>query len=180
MKHSIFVFSIAAACLIIFGCEQEEPVSPQRAQSERGVALAKAYQAISGNFTVVSVIPKSAQPAGNDCMIDADVVFSFTGSLSGSFSPALPLRIVHRGPCVPLGPASETFQGQGTYSGTVATAAGAFDFNFRGSADALGNAQAQMTLLQGTGGLSNLRGNIILTGVTGVGGTYSGTIGFDP
>ena len=180
MKHSIFVFSIVAASLIIFGCEQEELVSPQLAQSEQGLALAKAPQAIGGNFTVVSVIPTSARPAGNNCIIDADVVFSFTGSLAGSFSPALPLRIVHRGPCDPLGPAPETFQGQGAYSGTVATASGTFDFNFQGNTDALGNAQAQITILQGTGGLAHLHGIIRLTGITGVGGTYSGTLHFDP
>lgn len=141
------------------------------------VAEAASPQPISGNFAVDGVTPTSARVVGRNCIIEADVVFSFTGDLTGSFS-SLSLRIVHRGPCDQ--PAAETFQGQGSYQGAVNDASGAFDFNFRGSADSQGNAQATMTVLQGSGALANLRGTIRLTGQTGVGGSYTGAVHFDP
>jgi hypothetical protein len=141
-------------------------------------AAASPPQDVSGAFTVVSVIPTSIREAGNNCIIEADVTFAFTGGIDGAFS-SLPLRIVHHGPCDPLGPAPENFQGDGTFAGTVNGVAGSFDFNFRGKVDAAGNAEAKLTVRQGSGGLEELHGAITLTGITGVGGTYEGRVHFD-
>lgn len=141
-------------------------------------ASASPKQAVGGEFTVVSLMPTGIRAAGPNCFIDADVTFSLTGDVTGVFT-SLPLRIVHHGPCDPLGPAAETFQGQGSLAGTVGTAAGTFDFNFRGTADAAGNAEAKLTIQNASGGLAGLRGSITLTGITGVGGTYEGRLHFD-
>jgi hypothetical protein len=112
----------------------------------------------------------------NICIIDLDATFAFQGTLQGAFTAAF--RIVHRGPCSQ--PAPETFEAEGTYTGSVATASGTFDFNFAGSIDTQGNAQGGLTVLHGTGGLANLHGTLTLTGQAGVGGTYSGQVHFDP
>jgi len=52
MKYRSFIFSVVATALIVFGCGQEELVSPQLTQSEQGAVLAKAVNAgaIKGPF----------------------------------------------------------------------------------------------------------------------------------
>lgn len=138
--------------------------------------LAGPSQQASGTFQVASAVPTSVQQVGENCLIELDAQFNFQGTLEGFFTAHF--RIVHHAPCGQPGP--ETFQAQGTYQGTVAGAAGTFDFNFQGGIDAQGNAQGQLVIQQGTGGLTNLRGMLTLTGQAGVGGTYVGDIHFDP
>ncbi len=133
-------------------------------------------QQASGTFQVASAVPTSVQQVGENCLIELDAQFNFQGTLEGSFTAHF--RIVHHAPCGQPGP--ETFEAQGTYQGSVAGAPGTFDFNFQGGIDAQGNAQGQLVIQRGTGGLTNLHGMLTLTGQAGVGGTYVGDIHFDP
>lgn len=141
-------------------------------------ASASAPHAVSGGFTVSSVIPTSFEAAGKNCILQADVTFSLTGDVTGVFT-SLPLRIVHHGPCAPFGPAAENFEGHGTFAGEVGGSTGTFGFNFRGKADAAGHAEAKLTIQRATGDLAGLHGSLTLTGITGVGGTYVGALHFD-
>lgn len=136
-----------------------------------------APQEASGEFQVTSFdLTAPPQQNGDTCFIEADVTFAFQGTLVGSF--AAHFLIVHSGPCGE--PAAEAFTALGTYTGTVAGVAGTFDFRFQGQIDAAGNARGELAVLQGTGGLANLHGHLTLTGVAGVGGTYTGVIDLAP
>ena len=72
-------------------------------------------------------------------------------------------------------PAPETFEAQGTFTGSVLGKTGSFRYTFEGTIDAQGNAQGTLEILprSGTGELAGLRGEIHFMGVAGVGGSYS-------
>lgn len=140
------------------------------------VVGASAPQAVSGTWQFVSITPISAQPVDGNCIIELEATLDFQGDLVGTSTNHV--RIVRLGPCDQQ--ASEVFQTEGTYQGTVATASGTFDFAGQGNANAQGNLQAQFVIQKGTGGLANLHGIISLTGQLPVGGTYTGEIHFDP
>ena len=53
---------------------------------------------------------------------------------------------------------------------------GSFDFVFRGTIDAAGHAEGQLTITGANGDLKGLTGMVQLSGQSGVGGSYSGTI----
>jgi uncharacterized protein DUF3224 len=137
---------------------------------------AKVAAPAAGDFAVSADAP-TVQPApGGKCLIRLTATFSFTGTLQGSFRA--PFAIVHNGACDQ--PAAEVFVAYGTFSGTVvlgdATRTGTFDFVFAGTIDAASNARGTLLVLRGTEGLKGLRGAAKLTGVSGVGGTYRGTL----
>jgi hypothetical protein len=138
---------------------------------------ASASQAVSGTWQLASIISASAQPVDGNCIIELVDTASFQGDLVGTSTQHT--RIMHFGPCDQ--PAAEVFQSQGTFEGTVAGAAGTFDFELLGKADAQGNVQGPLVVLTGTGDLTNLHGQLTLTGQLPslLNGVYSGDIHFD-
>jgi len=140
-------------------------------------AFVTAAAPAAGSFTVTEVTVTSVRPASDaTCLINLTATFSLTGTLQGSFTA--PFAIVHHGACDQ--PAAETFVAHGTFSGDVVlgdvTRTGAFDFVFVGTIDAASNARGTLRVLGGTGQLQELGGAVELTGISGVGGTYSGTL----
>lgn len=134
-------------------------------------------QPASGTFQVTAFTPMAPpQQRGNTCFIEAAVTFTFEGTLVGSFAANITIR--HAGECGQ--PGAESFRAVGTFAGTVAGEAGTFDFTFQGHIDAGGNAQGELVVLRGTGGLANLHGKLTLTGQAGVGGSYEGWVNFAP
>ena len=136
-----------------------------------GKALAVTEKA-SGEFTVGPPSVTSVTQVGHTCFIELDAVFSFTGTLEGS--APIHFDIVQAAPCDAQGP--QTFDASGTFTGTVADAAGTFTFEFHGHIDAGGNARGQLAVLSGTGELTELHGHLTLAGQAGVSGNYSGTL----
>jgi hypothetical protein len=116
----------------------------------------------------------SVQQVGTDCVIHLTVVFSFEGTLVGSFNPPADFVLVQQAPCNQSGPI--TFVAAGAFQGMVNGAAGTFNFVFVGSLPDPQHAQGTMYIVGGTGQLSRLSGTVILTGTPHVGGTYVGTV----
>jgi hypothetical protein len=139
-------------------------------------ASAKVAAPASGSF-IVSVAKVTARPAPDGkCLITLTATFAFTGTLQGSFTA--PFVILHEAACDQ--PAAETFVAYGTFSGAVVladvTRTGTFDFAFAGTIDAASNARGTLVVMRGAGGLKRLRGALELAGISGVGGTYRGTL----
>ena len=145
--------------------------------SSVSVVGASASQAVSGGWQLTGIISASSQPVGGNCITELLDTASFQGDLVGTSTQHT--RIMHFGPCDQ--PADEVFQSQGTFTGTVASASGTFDFILQGKADAQGNVQGQLVILTGTGGLASLHGQMSLTGTlpTLLDGIYSGDIHFE-
>jgi hypothetical protein len=137
-------------------------------------AFADTAQPASGTFKVVSESVTSVQQVGTDCVINLAVVFSFQGSLVGSFSPPANFVLVQQAPCNQSGPIN--FVAAGTFQGTVNGATGSFNFVFVGSLPDATHAHGTLYILGGTGQLSHLSGSLVLTGTPHVGGTYTGTV----
>jgi len=135
---------------------------------------AATVQPVSGTFMVVSETVQSVQQVGTFCIIQLDVVFSFQGSLNGSFTPPADFVLVQQSPCNQSGPV--TFIAAGTFQGSVNGASGSFNFLFTGSLPDPLHAQGTMLILSGTGELRTLRGTLVLTGTPHVGGTYIGSV----
>ena len=140
-------------------------------------AFAKVAAPAAGSFTVSDVAVTTVRTASDaTCLVGLSATFSFTGTLQGWFRA--PFAIVHHGACDQ--PAAEHFVAHGTFSGSVAlggsTRTGAFDFVFSGTIDAASNARGTLRILRGAVGLQGLGGAVTLTGVSGVGGTYQGTL----
>jgi hypothetical protein len=137
-------------------------------------ALAENSQSASGTFKVVNETVVSVQQVGTDCVIHLTVVFSFQGTLVGSFNPPADFVLVQQAPCNQSGPIS--FVAAGTFQGTVNGAAGSFNFVFVGSLPDPQHAHGTMYIVGGTGELSQVHGTLVLTGTPHVGGTYTGTV----
>jgi hypothetical protein len=133
---------------------------------------------VSGAFTVDPPTNVTVQPLpGGRCLIRLTTTFRFTegspgGGLVGPFTA--PFEIRHSGACDQA--AQETFVASGTFTGSVAARSGSFDFVFRGTIDAANNARGVLTVRSASGDLAGLRGAIQLSGIGGVGGTYSGVL----
>lgn len=136
--------------------------------------LADSVQPARGTFKVVNETMTSVQQVGTDCVIHLTVVFSFDGTLIGSFNPPANFVLVQRAPCSQSGPI--TFVAAGSFQGTVNGMPGSFDFVFVGSLPDPQHARGTLYILRGTGELSQLRGTLVLTGTPHVGGTYVGTL----
>jgi len=140
-------------------------------------AHATAPEEVSGDFQVgMPSPPTSVMPAGSNCLIHAAVPFHFTGDLVGSFDADF--TIVTHAPCGATG--AENFTAMGTFAGQFGDAGGTFSFVFEGTVDSVGTAEGRLVIVDGSEGLSDLRGQLMLIGQTGVGGTYSGALHFDP
>ncbi|MFV8752744.1 DUF3224 domain-containing protein [Nannocystaceae bacterium ST9] len=135
--------------------------------------------AVDGDFSVVTNPPHQvAQVAPDLCILELTATFSFAGDLEGSFTSDF--SIEHLGPCDQ--PALEVFSTEGVYVGEVLGAEGSFEYTFDGTIDGQGIATGDFVILEdsGTDELDELEeGTITLTGLAGVGGTYSGEIEFD-
>ena len=136
---------------------------------------ASASQPVSGTWQFTSVTPISAQPVGENCIIEVAYTQNYQGDLVGSVTGQV--RIVHLGLCDQ--PAAEVFHTEGTFEGTVVGASGTFDLQGEGKADAQGSVDGQFIFLGGTEGLVNLHGQLTFTGLLSLGGPYSGDIHFD-
>ena len=158
----LFVFAVVLGLLVVM-------------VSSVSVVGASASQAVSGAWQIGSIISSSAQPVGENCIIELVDTVNFQGDLVGTSTQHT--RILHLGPCDQ--PAAEVFQSRGTFQGTVANVSGTFDFQLLGSADAQGNVQGSLVILNSSEGLANLHGAITLTGPLFPGGSYSGDIHFD-
>jgi hypothetical protein len=139
------------------------------------VAVARATD-VHGTFTVGPPTVISITPHDDECIIVLDEAFFPVGDLQGTMNSHF--RIEHMGPCGQ--PAPETFEAQGTFTGSVLGKTGSFRYTFAGTIDAQGNAQGTVEILPltGTGELAGLRGEITFMGVAGVGGSYSGDVDF--
>jgi hypothetical protein len=133
---------------------------------------------VEGSFQVESLDVLSVRAAGQVCHIDLNAGFSFEGDLDGDFSASF--KIVRFGPCDLTVPAPDRFIAHGTYTGSVQGNEGSFDFVFQGGVNDEGIAQGRLVVLQGSDDLSTLRGNIMLSGMAGVGGDYAGQVHFNP
>jgi uncharacterized protein DUF3224 len=159
----LFVFAIVLGLLVVM-------------VSSVSVVGASASQPVSGAWQLTSIISSSAQPVDGNCIIELVDTASFQGDLVGTSTNHT--WIMHMGPCDQ--PAAEVFHSQGTFQGTVAGVSGTFDFQLQGDADAQGNVQGPLVVLNGTEGLTNLQGRITLTlQLSTGGGTYSGDIHFE-
>jgi hypothetical protein len=134
---------------------------------------------VQGDFMVgpnsgVTVTPLP----GDRCLVVLDnQIFDFiTGDLDGSF--VADFDITSNLPCSQQPGGQQTFVTRdGTFSGSVAgVGEGSFDFVFRGTIDPEEHARGQLTITSASGGLAGLRGTIQLSGMAGVGGSYSGTL----
>jgi len=140
-------------------------------------AYATAPGEVSGEFGVGQPSPPtSVRQAADNCIIDVAVPFHFTGDLEGSFDANF--TIISHAPCGATG--AENFRAMGTFTGEFADAAGTFSFVFEGTVDSFGAAEGRFVILDGAEGLSDLRGQLELSGQAGVGGSYSGALHYDP
>jgi Protein of unknown function (DUF3224) len=131
---------------------------------------------VNGTFTVGPPTVISITADDDECIIVLDEAFFPEGDFQGTMNSHF--RIEHMGPCDQ--PAPETFEAQGTFTGSVLGVTGSFRYTFEGAIDAQGNAHGTLHILPktGTGGLAGLHGKIEFMGIRGVGGTYSGDVEF--
>ena len=132
--------------------------------------------AASGTFIAGPPIFISFEEEEDRCVIEVHFEFGMTGTLDGSGS--IDITAVQEAPCAVMD-VPVTFEGHGTFMGTVANVAGTFDFEIEGSLDPLGDAEAQLEIEEGTGALADLDGELTITGPTAAPNLYSGEIEFD-
>jgi hypothetical protein len=142
--------------------------------SSGSVAAEAAPQSVNGTFKV-TVNSASIEPIGDICRVSLNATFTFSGSLVGAFTS--PFSIVHFGPCAAA--AREVFATRGLYTGSVLGNSGSFNYAFAGAIDAAGHAQGDLFILHGSAGLADLQGMLKLSGQSGIGGTYTGTVTVD-
>jgi hypothetical protein len=120
-------------------------------------------------------------PAGNNCIVEFDGTYTYTGDLDGM--SVAHFKVVSHGPCGPNGPIPyayhETLHGQGTFTGEVKGVSGSFDFvetakNWPEDSHKAG-LTSQLVVLSGTGDLAGLHGMLDI-----VWADYSGQMHFDP
>ena len=111
------------------------------------------------------------------CIVTAIAPISLTGTLVGTGAPDL--EFVADAPCDQL-PPTVSFEGEGTFEGTVNGVSGTFDFEIEGFFEpVLGTFEAEFDIEEGTGGLADLEGELTIVGNFATGITYSGEIEFD-
>lgn len=136
-------------------------------------AAAAAAPTAAGTFEVDAPQVTGAEQRGRTCFVDLTATFMFEGTLEGD--APISFRIVQAGPCGETG-VSQAFTAVGAFTGSVAAVPGGFSFRFQGHITDDGQARGQLVILDGTGGLTGLRGHLTLTGQAGVSGTYVGTV----
>jgi hypothetical protein len=135
-------------------------------------------ETVEGVFTVPELDLTSMDEPGGVCLVGLDAVFKLEGSFTGT--APMHLDVVHKGGCSE--PAAQVFRAKGIYTGTVeaggTTVEGTFDFTFQGTIDEAGHAEGRLVILNGTGELANIQGQLELAGTAGVDGDYSGKVHF--
>jgi len=147
-------------------------------------ASASQPTAVSGEYTFFYGVPETRE-AGNNCFIEVDGLYPFTGDLVGE--AITHFRAISHGPCATAAPFAnrETLYGRGTFTGTVLGQDGTFDFVYEGRGlpvepgqDAL---EARFIVLSGTGELENLHGFFEASYNLGDAyDTYTGQMHFEP
>lgn len=149
-------------------------------------ASATAPAGVSGQYWLTEP-PANLQmrPAGNNCIIDVDMTYPFTGDLIGT--AVAHFRVVSHGPCENNMPFSydESLKAKGTFTGEVLGQAGTFDFIYEGkgwpAAPGEEALDVRIVILSGTGGLEGLHGMLDVTYVMGDAfDSYEGQVHFDP
>lgn len=139
-------------------------------------AQATGRELASGEFVVEALVPTSVEPKGEITHIELTAAFRLEGTFDGIF--IADFHIVHLGPFEEF--AQEYFIAHGTFAGEVDGTAGSFDFVFVGEIDAEGLAEGTLVIGPGTDELTHLSGQITLSGLAGVAGSYEGHIHFAP
>ena len=121
----------------------------------------------NGNFTT-TVTSETVSQVDNILTIHEHFSLLLTGTLSGTTTGTATV-------IVNLSSGEGLFFGSQTFTGTVLTASGTaqlvFAATFVGS-----NFHGQSTIFGGTGGLTNLKGQVAIQGIVNVSGSYSGFI----
>ena len=148
---------IGAALLLLLA-----PASASKAEPVRG----------SGTFTVASAVVTGSRVVDGNTFLTTLVTSAYTGTLQGT-GVAEEAAAVHPDGGITV----QTFE---TFTGTVNGDMGTALFRVVGSADAAtGALSGHFTIVGGTGGLANLRGQGTFQGV-GTSGTYTVDTHFDP
>ena len=145
---------------------------------------------VSGEYLLNTSPPTNLawRPAGNNCILEVDLIYPFTGELVGD--AVFHYRIVSHGPCsadMPPAPFAhdENLKAVGTFTGQVKDRSGSFDFNYEGRAWPAEPGElaltARIVVLSGTGDLAGLHGVLDVSYIMGESvDRYSGQIHFDP
>ncbi len=124
----------------------------------------------SGTVVQTGSVAAPPEQAGGNLIVMSQSTFSFLGTFTGT-SVAEERLVVHPNGLI-------TFQSTEIFTGEVEGRTGTVAFRVVGTV--VGDSvQGQFTILRGTAELENLRGQGTFE-VTGVSGTYSGQIHFDP
>ena len=125
-----------------------------------------------GGFTVTSTVVTSTRAADGNTFLTILVTSTLTGTLEGT-TVGEETAVVHPNGLITV----DTFE---TFTGTVNGSAGTAVFRVVGTADAASGAlSGQFIIVDGTGGLANLRGLGTIEGVGDI-GAYTVDIHFDP
>jgi hypothetical protein len=143
-------------------------------------AASAATVTVSGMFTVENPPTNVTQQPlpGGRCLTKLTTTFRFPGpgGLQGAFTARFEITS-QDAPCTFPPSGHQTFVARGTFTGSVAgLGSGKFKFVFSGTIDPAENAQGTLVVESGSGGLGGLQGAVQLSGTSGVGGTYSGTL----
>jgi hypothetical protein len=145
---------------------------------------------VSGEYWLNTSPPTKLawRPAGNNCILEVDLTYPFTGDLDGD--AVFHYRLVSHGPCTAEIPAmpfahDETLKAVGTFTGRVKDRSGSFDFTYEGRAWPAEPGElaltARIVVLSGTGDLTGLHGVLDVSYIMGEAfDSYSGQIHFDP
>ena len=125
-----------------------------------------------GGFTVDSAVVTSTRVVDGNTFLTSLVTSTLTGTLEGT-TVGEETAVVHPNGLI----IADTFE---TFTGTVDGSAGTAVLRVVGTVDAASGAlSGQFTIVEGTGGLANLRGQGTIQGV-GDAGTYTADIHFEP
>ncbi len=135
------------------------------------IASATTSTSVSGTFTGTGFHVISTKTAGPNTFVTAMSTFALTGGFSGSAIATATTLTTAKGLAVDVGE-------RATFTGTVNGVSGTVVFRITGNS-AGGTFHGHFTILSGTGGLANLRGegSFVLTSMSG--GTYTAQVHFD-
>ena len=121
----------------------------------------------NGTFTITNVMPVSSKTAGGNTFTTADLTFALTGVFSGKVVETATTQLTTAsGHIVDVG------GGTATFTGTVNGASGTLAFLIVGN-NSGGVFHGHFTIISGTGGLANLRGEGTFQSTSPTTGTYT-------
>ncbi len=134
---------------------------------------------LSGTFTVQLLGPPAATSVGHNCLLNAPVQLSFSGSLTGNAVGTIEVLIL--APCSeasvnPPGTFRDVFRVQTTFTGAILSNAGTAQLVYKGQTAPDGDVSGQMIVKGRTGALADTHGMFHVQATAGVGGTYNGKI----